>query len=134
MCGICGFVGTGTDTDLRRMTDALAHRGPDDAGYWTDPARGVHLGHRRLSILDLSGGHQPMVTAEGGHIIVFNGEIYNFAELRTELIGLGYRFVTDHSDTATLFRATRMLARFTSVPAPRSKGWRRLKATSLLKS
>ncbi len=107
MCGICGFVGTGTDTDLRRMTDALAHRGPDDAGYWTDPARGVHLGHRRLSILDLSGGHQPMVTAEGGHIIVFNGEIYNFAELRTELIGLGYRFVTDHSDTEVLLHGYR---------------------------
>jgi asparagine synthase (glutamine-hydrolysing) len=107
MCGITGFVGQGTDADLRRMTDALAHRGPDAAGYWADPTRGIHLGHRRLSILDLSGGGQPMVTAEGGHVIIFNGEIYNFAELRAELVARGHKFVTDHSDTEVLLHGFR---------------------------
>ena len=94
MCGISGFIGLGTESDLRRMTDALAHRGPDAAGYWTDPALGIYLGHRRLSILDLGGGGQPMVTADGGHIIIFNGEIYNFAELRADLVRRGHRFTT----------------------------------------
>jgi asparagine synthase (glutamine-hydrolysing) len=107
MCGITGFIGQGAIPDLKRMTDALAHRGPDAAGYWTDAARGVYLGHRRLSILDLGGGGQPMVTADGGTIIVFNGEIYNFAELRAELIGRGHRFVTDHSDTEVLLHGFR---------------------------
>lgn len=107
MCGITGFVGSGTDAELRRMTGALTHRGPDDSGYWTDPASGVYLGHRRLSILDLAGGHQPMVTADGDLVIVFNGEIYNFAELRAALIARGYKFVTDHSDTEVLLHGFR---------------------------
>ncbi|MGA2017856.1 MAG: asparagine synthase (glutamine-hydrolyzing) [Opitutaceae bacterium] len=107
MCGITGFVGAGNDTDLKRMTDALAHRGPDDTGYLDDPVRGVHLGHRRLSILDIAGGHQPMVTADGNLAIIFNGEIYNFAELRAELVSRGYRFQTDHSDTEVLLHGYR---------------------------
>ena len=107
MCGITGFVGAGNDTDLKRMTDALAHRGPDDTGYLDDPVRGVHLGHRRLSILDIAGGHQPMVTADGDLAIIFNGEIYNFAELRAELVSRGYRFQTDHSDTEVLLHGYR---------------------------
>ncbi len=107
MCGISGFVGQGTDFDLRHMTDALAHRGPDAAGYWTDPARGIYLGHRRLSILDLGGGAQPMVTADGALVIIFNGEIYNFAELRAELVAHGHNFVTDHSDTEVLLHGFR---------------------------
>lgn len=107
MCGITGFVGAGNDTDLRRMADALAHRGPDDTGYWDDPVRSVHLGHRRLSILDIAGGHQPMVTADGDLIIIFNGEIYNFAELRAELVSRGHRFQTDHSDTEVLLHGYR---------------------------
>jgi len=107
MCGITGFIGPGDEATLRRMTDTLAQRGPDSAGYWTDPARGVHFGHRRLSILDHAGGHQPMVTADGDHIIVFNGEIYNFAELRTQLVARGHRFVSDHSDTEVLLHGYR---------------------------
>ena len=107
MCGITGFVGQGSDADLRRMTDAVAHRGPDADGFWFDPERGVHLGHRRLSILDLAGGAQPMVSADGSHVIVFNGEIYNFAELRAELVARGHRFVTDHSDTEVLLEGFR---------------------------
>jgi asparagine synthase (glutamine-hydrolysing) len=107
MCGICGFVGQGSDTDLRRMTDAIAHRGPDADGFWADPTRGIHLGHRRLAILDLTGGVQPMVTVDGGLVIIFNGEIYNFAELRAELVGRGYKFVTDHSDTEVLLHGFR---------------------------
>ena len=107
MCGITGFVGAGNDADLRRMTDSLAHRGPDDTGYWADPVRGVHLGHRRLSILDIAGGHQPMATADGDLVIIFNGEIYNFAELRAQLVALGHRFHTDHSDTEVLLHGYR---------------------------
>ncbi len=107
MCGITGFIGKGELADLRRMTDAIAHRGPDDAGYWSDEARGVHLGHRRLSILDLSGGYQPMLTGDGGLVIVFNGEIYNFAELRAQLVARGHQFQTDHSDTEVLLHGYR---------------------------
>lgn len=107
MCGITGFVGAGNDADLRRMADALAHRGPDDTGYWADPLRCVHLGHRRLSILDIAGGHQPMATADGDLIIIFNGEIYNFAELRAQLVALGHNFQTDHSDTEVLLNGYR---------------------------
>jgi asparagine synthase (glutamine-hydrolysing) len=107
MCGITGFIGPGDEATLRRMTDTLAQRGPDSAGYWTDQARGVHFGHRRLSILDHAGGQQPMVTADGDHVIVFNGEIYNFAELRTQLVARGHRFVSDHSDTEVLLHGYR---------------------------
>ena len=107
MCGICGFVGSGSDSDLRRMTEVLAHRGPDADGYWSDQAQGVHLGHRRLSILDLSGGTQPMHTADGRHVIIFNGEIYNFSELRAELAARGHQFLTDHSDTEVLLHGFR---------------------------
>jgi asparagine synthase (glutamine-hydrolysing) len=102
MCGIAGFVGEGDAALLRRMTDVQAHRGPDGEGLWFDRSAGVFLGHRRLSILDIAGGHQPMWTADGALGIVFNGEIYNHMELRSELIGLGHRFQTDHSDTEVL--------------------------------
>ncbi len=104
MCGIAGFWGGAAAggeqaTTLRRMTDAIRHRGPDDEGQWLDAERGVALGHRRLSILDLSPeGHQPMVSAGGRFVIVFNGEIYNFAELRREEEARGARF-RGHSDT-----------------------------------
>ena len=102
MCGIAGFAGQGTRDDLQRMTDALAHRGPDGEGRYVAPELGVFLGHRRLSILDLDGGHQPMWNEDGQIGVVFNGEIYNHAELRADLVRLGHRFATDHSDTEVL--------------------------------
>ncbi len=108
MCGIAGFVGTGTRDDIRRMTDAISHRGPDAEGFWHDPAAGVFFGHRRLSILDLTGGSQPMSSADGRLIIVFNGEIYNHLTLRTELESVGARFSTDHSDTEVLLHGYRL--------------------------
>jgi asparagine synthase (glutamine-hydrolysing) len=107
MCGICGFVGVGGPTDLASMSSALSHRGPDASGEWTDPTRRVFLGHRRLSIVDLATGAQPMSTIDGELVVVFNGEIYNHAELRAELEGLGHHFFTDHSDTEVLLHGYR---------------------------
>jgi asparagine synthase (glutamine-hydrolysing) len=110
MCGIAGFWRLGglrrEDPDaLARMTDVIRHRGPDDAGHWSDPAAGIALGHRRLSILDLSPeGHQPMSSAGGRYVIVFNGEIYNFRQLRGELEGAGAGF-RGHSDTEVMLAA-----------------------------
>lgn len=95
MCGIAGIFnikGAPVSPEiLRRMTDALIHRGPDGEGFYTDAFLG--LGHRRLAIIDLSpAGHQPMIEENGQFSIVYNGEIYNFQELRSELEGLGHRF------------------------------------------
>lgn len=87
------------------MTDAITHRGPDDGGAWVDAETGIALGHRRLSILDLSPlGHQPMTSADGRFIIVFNGEIYNFQPLRIELEALGHSW-RGHSDTEIMLAA-----------------------------
>jgi asparagine synthase (glutamine-hydrolysing) len=107
MCGIAGFVGAGDLATLRRMTDAIRHRGPDADGYWSQESAGVFLGHRRLSIVDLAGGAQPMWTRDGQLGVVFNGEIYNHAELRAELQQSGSVFQTDHSDTEVLLHAYR---------------------------
>jgi asparagine synthase (glutamine-hydrolysing) len=112
MCGIAGFLDRSGESrpDSQRalitaMTDAIAHRGPDDSGIWTDPAAGIALGHRRLSIIDLSvEGHQPMVGVGGDQIIVFNGEIYNFLGLRGELEVCGHQF-RGHSDTEVILAA-----------------------------
>jgi asparagine synthase (glutamine-hydrolysing) len=109
MCGITGFVDsarTRSAEDLQaiaeRMARTLTHRGPDDGGVWVDAASGVALGHRRLSIVDLSPeGHQPMRSADGRWVLVFNGEIYNFRELRASLESAGDRF-RGHSDTEVL--------------------------------
>jgi len=112
MCGIAGYFSTAARADfseaLRRMTDAIAHRGPDDVGYFesvtADGAARVGLGHRRLSIIDLSTGHQPLGNADGSVQIVFNGEIYNFEALRAELTARGYAFRT-RSDTEAIVHA-----------------------------
>ena len=103
MCGIAGVYGLSDEAIVRQMVKALAHRGPDDEGVWSDPAIPVALGHRRLSIIDLSpAAHQPMSYANSRYWITFNGEIYNYRELRTELQALGCVFRT-HSDTEVIF-------------------------------
>jgi asparagine synthase (glutamine-hydrolysing) len=104
MCGIAGFVsadaGHGFDERcLRRMRDVITHRGPDDEGLWMD--RNVGLAHRRLSIVDVGQGHQPMTNEDGTIWIVFNGEIYNHADLRPELEARGHHY-RSRSDTETI--------------------------------
>jgi asparagine synthase (glutamine-hydrolysing) len=100
MCGICGFSGGGDRVTLVRMTEAMTHRGPDDAGYWEGPT--VSLGMRRLAIIDLETGGQPAFNEDRTIAVVFNGEIYNHVELRAELLTQGHEFRTDHSDTEVL--------------------------------
>lgn len=95
MCGVAGLIRTDaapvSPVVLQRMTDAIAHRGPDGQGHWIEG--NVGLGHRRLAIIDLSpAGHQPMVNADHRYVLSYNGEVYNFRELRTELEALGYWF------------------------------------------
>jgi asparagine synthase (glutamine-hydrolysing) len=102
MCGIAGFIGEGESPVLHRMIDLLAHRGPDGEGTWIDRNSRVFLGHRRLSIVDIAAGSQPMTTLDEQLVITFNGEIYNHAELRQKLEALGHRFKTDHCDTEVL--------------------------------
>lgn len=111
MCGLTGLIdpqrrdGDALSGIVGTMTGRLRHRGPDSGGVWTDDELGLGLGHRRLSIVDLSAeGHQPMLSASGRYVIVFNGEIYNFAAMRSELaiVGSAYR---GHSDTEVLLTA-----------------------------
>jgi asparagine synthase (glutamine-hydrolysing) len=102
MCGILGFSGGIDPTLLAPSLNSIAHRGPDDSGVFIDEVGGVGLGHTRLSILDLSPqGHQPMISADGAVALVFNGEIYNFQELRAGLEAKGVVF-RGHSDTEVL--------------------------------
>ncbi len=114
MCGFTGFLDSGHVLDraealaaVERMANAIAHRGPDDAGNWCDESVGLALGHRRLSILDLSpAGHQPMVSFNGRYVLAFNGEIYNHQDIRHELTAAGAapRWL-GHSDTETILAA-----------------------------
>src|SRR3954451_20104645 len=91
MCGITGFVVNDVprevaETSIARMTGKLRARGPDDEGTWSDPKGKVFLGHRRLSIIDVSAaGHQPMLSSSGRFVIIFNGEIYNHLQIRGDL-------------------------------------------------
>ena len=101
MCGICGIFEYERRTDLpsdlvHRMNQTMIHRGPDDGGVFVGP--GIGLGHRRLSIIDLAGGHQPMSNEDGTIWVLLNGEIYNYPELRVELLQRGHKFATK-SDT-----------------------------------
>jgi len=102
MCGIAGQLLTSRRaelSDVRAMCDQIRHRGPDDEGFHVDG--GCAIGMRRLSIIDLSTGHQPISNEDGSVWVVFNGEIYNYQGLRQELIRQGHRFKTN-SDTETL--------------------------------
>ncbi|NVD44397.1 asparagine synthase (glutamine-hydrolyzing) [Qipengyuania atrilutea] len=111
MCGIVGFIGVAQNNGalsatVEGMARQLAHRGPDDAGRWTDPRHGIALGHRRLSIIDLSGaGHQPMISRCQRYVTVYNGEIYNFKELKAELEKSGAINWSGHSDTEVMLEA-----------------------------
>lgn len=108
MCGIAGAIRFSCrpeewDRGLTSMAQAIHHRGPDDQGIWFDAKAGIGMAHRRLSILDLSPeGHQPMVSQGGRYVIVFNGEIYNFAEIRKDLPDVSWR---GHSDTEVMLAA-----------------------------
>lgn len=109
MCGIAGYFDQREhraipESLLRAMTDVIAHRGPDGSGYYRAP--GIGLGHRRLSIIDIAGGIQPMPSADGKIQVIFNGEIYNFREVRRELQALGHVFKRD-SDTEVIIEAWR---------------------------
>ncbi len=112
MCGIAGFLDGRAlserydhDAIVRRMTNVLQHRGPDDRGFWLDGERGIALGHRRLSIVDLSpAGHQPMVSQCGRYVIAYNGEIFSHLEMRAELEAAGCVF-KGHSDTEVMLEA-----------------------------
>ncbi len=109
MCGLTGFLcglrnqtADQMQTIVGRMAETLHHRGPDDTGVWCQPAMGIALGFKRLSIVDLSqAGHQPMTSSSGRFVIAYNGEVFNHNDLRTELIAKGYRF-RGHSDTEVL--------------------------------
>lgn len=108
MCGIAGILNdrsSETGRLVSEMIGAIRYRGPDDSGVWCDPSVGLGLGHARLSILDLSPeGHQPMVSASGRYLLSYNGEVYNFHELRQELEGHDVRF-RGHSDTEVMLAA-----------------------------
>src|SRR2546421_7360011 len=100
MCGIAGIValrGVQVESEsIQRLTNLMAHRGPDGAGSWFSADRSLALGHRRLAIIDPGeGGRQPMVSPDGRYVIVYNGEIYNFLELRAELEEEGKQFHTE---------------------------------------
>jgi asparagine synthase (glutamine-hydrolysing) len=122
MCGITGFwqMAGGAPEEMSRrvarMADSLKHRGPDDHGIWFDAEAGIALGHRRLSIIDLSpAGHQPMISADGRFVIVYNGEVYSHEEMRPELAERGIRF-RGHSDTEVMLESFAAFGVETTLP------------------
>ena len=94
MCGYVGYINKekNKQDNIKKMADLIAHRGPDSEGYYTD--ENIALGFRRLSIIDLDGGSQPIYNSDKTKAIVFNGEIYNYQKLRKELTKKGYKFIT----------------------------------------
>ena len=95
MCGIAGFMGQVENRAdvIRNMTEVITHRGPDSDGFFTDD--NISMGFRRLSIIDLGAGHQPIYNEDKSLVLTFNGEIYNYKDLRKELIAKGHKFYTD---------------------------------------
>ncbi|WP_127717854.1 asparagine synthase (glutamine-hydrolyzing) [Halobacteriovorax sp. HLS] len=102
MCGIAGYVGSASKETLDRMISKVRYRGPDEINTHVSKVDSIHFAHSRLSILDITTGQQPML--DGDNVIVFNGEIYNYLELRNELVSLGHDFITDHSDTEVILK------------------------------
>lgn len=100
MCGICGFTGSPNKEILVKMTHTMFHRGPDEAGYWESNL--ISLGMRRLAIIDVETGQQPVFNEDGSISVIFNGEIYNYPELRKELQENGHQFRSHHSDTEVI--------------------------------
>src|SRR6185437_10918634 len=119
MCGIAGLHGPQEETWIAAMSGRLHHRGPDGDGVFRDRDSGLALAMRRLAIIDLAGGAQPMSSPDGGCTLVYNGEIYNAPALRAELEAKGERFATDHSDTELLLR---LLMREGKAALPRLNG------------
>src|SRR5579864_821716 len=123
MCGFAGLIDreeqrTGAELAHRaqKMASVLIHRGPDDEGVWSDAGAGIALGHRRLSIIDLSPrGRQPMISHSGRYVIAYNGEIYNFRELRAELESRGVQFRSE-SDTEVILAACEAWGAAESLP------------------
>jgi len=123
MCGIAGFVEFNSSRTLEemhdivvKMTDTLVHRGPNDGGVWVDESDAVGLGHRRLAIVDLSpAGHQPMISGSGSYVISFNGEVYNFLELKEELEKSGFRHWRGNSDTEVMLAAIEQWGLFKAI-------------------
>ena len=128
MCGLAGMWDVSGQREdqcmqiVTEMTDSISYRGPDDEGVWQEGR--VTLGHRRLSIVDLSQlGHQPMISSDGRFVLVYNGEVYNFRELRRELEGHGHHF-RGASDTEVILAATmqwgleRAVKRFVGMSLP----------------
>ena len=105
MCGIAGFLGRGDEPALRKMIRSIHHRGPDQENIFIE--NNVFLAHARLNILDIAGGIQPMWNADESIGVIFNGEIFNYQDLKTELIQAGHQFRTTHSDTEVLIHGDR---------------------------
>ena len=103
MCGICGFTGEVINRDdvIERMAKVITHRGSDSSGFYKEPDSRITMGFRRLSIIDLDSGHQPIYNEDRTMVLTFNGEIYNYRDLRKELISLGHKFYTE-SDSEVL--------------------------------